>query len=42
MDRRMNEKGLEFEEDGMVQRTQRDSNEEKVGIGIFDTFIEDR
>lgn len=42
MERRINEKGLELEEEGMVKRTQRDSKEEKVGVEIIDAFMEER
>jgi hypothetical protein len=41
MERRMKDKGFEFEEEGIVQRTQRDSKEEKEGMRILDTLKED-
>lgn len=42
MDRRMKEKGLGERVVGMVQRTQRDSNDEKVGMEILEQLMEER
>jgi len=42
MERKMKEKGLELDEDGMVNRTQRDSKEEKIGVETFEAFMKER